>query len=330
MPTYNSAEYLERTLGSLSQMLSTDKEMAEVLFVDDGSTDRTLEILERVATKDPDTYRLLKAKHGGVSKARNLGIKNATGEYITFVDSDDAYAKNFIPTFVQQTKNSPDLVWEDMHELAQSRSYQISTLDERLELMSMVLGLTKPFIQEGIASKFYRREFLLENNLEFDEEIVVSEDTLFILEAIDKAQSAYLSDLKFYQILEEHSLSRFNEKVLISELEYEKRIDSLLQDYPVQSSKIMWRIRLNGAYTLLRRYYGAKCLRGELSLSKATADFKRIVQKQHYQCSFMGKQYDPLFSIRYRLLRKLLKYRLYYLALVMDVSLDRVKGLNWK
>lgn len=100
--------------------------------------------------------------------------------------------------------------------------------------MSMVLGLTTPFIQEGIASKFYCREFLVENGLEFDEKIVVSEDTLFILEAIDKAKSIYLSEFNFYWILEEHSLSRFNERVLGSEVTYEREVENLLSNYPIQ------------------------------------------------------------------------------------------------
>lgn len=76
--------------------------------------------------------------------------------------------------------------------------------------MQMVLGLTAVHIQEGIASKFYRRKFLLEHGLLFDEEIVISEDTLFILEALNKAKSIYISDVEFYVILDEHTLSRFN------------------------------------------------------------------------------------------------------------------------
>ncbi|GAB9262032.1 hypothetical protein CANFE03_16930 [Ligilactobacillus animalis] len=109
IPTYNSAEYLERTLESLGHMIGANSEVVEVLFVDDGSTDQTLTLLERTVAKDPMTYRLLKAKHGGVSKARNLGIKNAMGEYVTFIDSDDAYTANFIPVFLQQTTALPDL-----------------------------------------------------------------------------------------------------------------------------------------------------------------------------------------------------------------------------
>ena len=115
MPTYNSANYLERTLKSLTQMIGADKAVVEVLFVDDGSTDQTLTLLEKTVATDPTTYRLLKARHGGVSKARNLGIKNATGEYVTFIDSDDAYTKNFIPTFLKQVESYPDLLWEDVH-----------------------------------------------------------------------------------------------------------------------------------------------------------------------------------------------------------------------
>lgn len=330
MPTYNSANYLERTLKSLTQMIGEDKAVVEVLFVDDGSTDQTLTLLEKTVAKDPTTYRLLKARHGGVSKARNLGIKNATGEYVTFIDSDDAYTKNFIPTFLKQIESYPDLIWEDVHQLKDSGLHQIRTLNERLKCMSMVLGIAKPFIQEGIASKFYRREFLLANKLMFNDKIVVSEDTLFILEAIDKAQSIYLSDLKFYQILEEHSLSRFNEKVLASELEYEQKVDKILQEYPPQKVKVILRIKLNGAFTLIRRYYGAKCLRKELSLFRATTELKRVMKKQKYHQSFVAGWYDGLFSKRYRLLRKLLKYRMYYLALAVDVAIDKVKGLTWR
>lgn len=330
MPTYNSAEYLERTLESLGQMIGANSEIVEALFVDDGSTDQTLMLLERTVAKDPMTYRLLKAKHGGVSKARNLGIKNAMGEYVTFIDSDDAYTANFIPVFLQQVATLPDLIWEDVRELDHSRLQRINTSTERLNLMSMVLGLTTPFIQEGIASKFYRREFLVENGLEFNEKIVVSEDTLFILEAIDKAKSIYLSDFNFYSILEEHSLSRFNEQVLGSEVAYERKVENLLSNYPIQKLKITLRIKLNGVYTLLRRYYGAKCLRGELSLRGATAGLKQMMRQQHYRESLKSGQYDRLFSKRYRVLRKLLKFRLYRLALVVDISLDKIKGSKWR
>lgn len=330
MPTYNSAEYLERTLKSLSQMIKEDKEVTEVLFIDDGSTDRTIEILETLVEKEPNTYRLFKAKHGGVSKARNLGIQNATGEYVTFIDSDDAYTANFIPVFLQQAATLPDLIWEDVCKLEHSRLQRITIPTERLNLMSMVLGLTTPFIQEGIASKFYRREFLVENGLAFDEDIVVSEDTLFILEAIDKAASIYLSDFKFYWILEEHSLSRFNERVLGSEIAYEEKVEQLLEKYPVQKLRIAMRIKLNGVYTLLRRYYGAKCLRGELSLNEATADLKQMMKQQQYRYSLTSDQYDRLFSKRYCLLRKLLKYRLYHLAMIVDVGIDKLKGIKWQ
>lgn len=331
MPTYNSAEYLNRTLDSLAQMISANKEVVEVLFVDDGSTDQTLMILEKAVAKDPNTYRLLKARHGGVSKARNLGIQNAVGEYVTFIDSDDAYTKNFIPVFLQQVATLPDLIWEDVCELEHSRLQRITTLTERLNLMSMVLGLTMPFIQEGIASKFYRREFLVENGLKFDEKIVVSEDTLFILEAIDKAGSIYLSDFKFYWILEEHSLSRFNECVLGSEVAYEKKINKVLSAYPVTYEKklLLTRIKLNGLCTLVRRYYGAKVIRDEITIQNAAKQLK-IMDKENGQYLLRYKVNKLNLPPRYRILSRFLCARLYYVALYFDVFIDRMKKVSWK
>ena len=331
MPTYNSANYLERTLKSLTQMIGADKAVVEVLFVDDGSTDQTLTLLEKTVATDPTTYRLLKARHGGVSKARNLGIKNATGEYVTFIDSDDAYTKNFIPTFLKQVESYPDLLWEDVHQLKDSGLHQIRTLNERLKCMSMVLGITKPFIQEGIASKFYRREFLLANKLMFNDKIVVSEDTLFILEAIDKAQSIYLSDLKFYQILEEHSLSRFNEKVLASELEYEQRVGKLLAKYPNDHVKrlLLARIKINGLCTLVRRYYGAKVIRSEMSVFKATSELKQLIAKDRYSLACWRIKALNL-PLRYSILTILLDMKLYYMTLCFDVIVDKIKRVTWK
>lgn len=332
MPTYNSAEYLERTLESLGQMIGTNSEVVEVLFVDDGSTDQTLTLLERTVAKDPMTYRLLKAEHGGVSKARNLGIKNAMGEYVTFIDSDDAYTANFIPVFLQQAATLPDLIWEDVRELDHSRLQRITIPTERLNLMSMVLGLTTPFIQEGIASKFYRREFLVENGLAFDEEIVVSEDTLFILEAIDKAASIYLSDFKFYWILEEHSLSRFNERVLGSELAYERKINRVLSAYPVTYEKklLLTRIKLNGLCTLVRRYYGAKVIRNEITIQNAVKQLKKSVEKEDDQYLLRNNVNKLNLPPRYRILSRFLCANLYCTALYFDVLIDRMKKVSWK
>lgn len=85
VPIYNVEEYLEKCLDSLVEQ--TYKNI-ELILVNDGSTDRSLEIAERYAEKYQQ-IKLITQKNGGLSKARNTGMKLAEGEYLCFVDSDD-------------------------------------------------------------------------------------------------------------------------------------------------------------------------------------------------------------------------------------------------
>lgn len=86
IPVYNAEEYLDRCIGSI---LSQDFTSYEVILVDDGSSDSSPMICDRYSATDP-RFRTIHKANGGVSSARNAGIDLARGEYLMFVDSDDA------------------------------------------------------------------------------------------------------------------------------------------------------------------------------------------------------------------------------------------------
>ena len=85
VPVYNVENYLEECVNSI---LNQTYENLEIILVDDGSTDNCPQICDDWAKKDKRIKVIHKA-NGGVSSARNVGLDNATGEYIGFVDSDD-------------------------------------------------------------------------------------------------------------------------------------------------------------------------------------------------------------------------------------------------
>lgn len=85
VPAYNAADFIEECLNSLAKQSMDD---FEVLVVDDGSKDSTAEKAKKFSDKDP-RFKVIRLSHGGVAHARNAGIDNAQGEYITFVDADD-------------------------------------------------------------------------------------------------------------------------------------------------------------------------------------------------------------------------------------------------
>lgn len=86
IPVYNAEDYLDRCIGSI---LSQDFSSYEVILVDDGSTDSSPMICDRYSATDP-RFRTVHKANGGVSSARNAGIDLAKGEYLMFIDSDDA------------------------------------------------------------------------------------------------------------------------------------------------------------------------------------------------------------------------------------------------
>ena len=91
IPVYNADKFLERCVNSLlSQTLAS----CEFIFVNDGSTDASLSILQQFQQKDP-RIRLVNQENKGVSDARNAGLKIANGDYIGFVDADDFIEKDY-------------------------------------------------------------------------------------------------------------------------------------------------------------------------------------------------------------------------------------------
>ena len=104
IPVYNSAKYLRQCLDSV--LSQTYKEL-EVVCVNDGSTDDSLSILNEYATKDARVKIFSKENEGrGAASARNMGLKNATGEYVQFLDSDDFFEADMIEQLVSKAKKS--------------------------------------------------------------------------------------------------------------------------------------------------------------------------------------------------------------------------------
>lgn len=109
IPAYNSAKYICSAIDSVLQQSYKD---IEIIVVDDGSTDNTKEVLKNYASGIKYIYQ----ENGGPAKARNTGIKNAIGEYIAFLDSDDLWAESKLELQIHFMENNPNvgLVFSDM------------------------------------------------------------------------------------------------------------------------------------------------------------------------------------------------------------------------
>ena len=99
VPIYNVEKYIGSLVNSLVKQ--TNKNF-EVIFIDDGSTDESMQILKEImaGSEQEFSFKLLQQVNQGLSSARNIGILNATGEYIFFLDSDDEIEINFVETIL--------------------------------------------------------------------------------------------------------------------------------------------------------------------------------------------------------------------------------------
>ena len=102
IPTYNSSTYIKPCLESV---INQDEKNIEILIIDDGSTDDTVAILNEYASKDV-RIRIFRQEHQNAGAARNLGIRNAQGEYFFFLDADDFFEDNLVSSAVKRCRET--------------------------------------------------------------------------------------------------------------------------------------------------------------------------------------------------------------------------------
>lgn len=174
MPVYNAQQYLEETVKSLQEQTFSDY---EVIFVDDASTDASLEILNRTVQTDP-RFRVLQQKEGGAGAARNLGFSHARGEYSIFLDSDDLFSPVLLEKmYAAITEAQADIAACNFSRIdvngkeTQHEGVHVKWIPNGLTVFSY--RDTPDYIMRVINptpwNKLYRTDFIREKGLKFDE-----------------------------------------------------------------------------------------------------------------------------------------------------------------
>lgn len=182
MPIYNGEKELNRSVKSVLEQSHTN---LQLILIDDGSTDKTYDICMEFKKKDArvEVFRL---KNGGVSASRNFALDYVKGDYITFLDSDDAMKKNAIATMLKNIENV-DLVVCSYYKEFNSR---IRIPVERLEMLGEYSSkeyLCNTLRDPGhhyygvVWNKMYRTDIIQSNNIRFDVEVNLGEDFIFNL-----------------------------------------------------------------------------------------------------------------------------------------------------
>lgn len=180
IPAYNIQEYIKRSISSC--MNQTFKDI-EIIVINDGSTDNTLDVINKLKHKDSRIVVIDKENEGSI-EARKSGWKIATGEYIMFVDGDDYLSdENAIKILYENAKKEDyDVVCYKFF-IEYSNGSKVKALNKKFiynDKDTLLDLLFKGDINHGMCSKFIRKEFVKENNIEFPSNFSFGEDLAFI------------------------------------------------------------------------------------------------------------------------------------------------------
>lgn len=172
VPVYNVEKYIDKCLRSLTQQTLQD---IEIIIVNDGTQDKSEDIIEKYVKDNPTKIKYYKKENGGLSSARNYGLKYVTGEYIAFLDSDDYVETNmYEEMYILAKKENAemvecDFVWE--------WEYGKKILDKRRDYKTKEEIMKKPRVVAW--NKIYKREILNKYKIRFPEGLIYEDMEFF-------------------------------------------------------------------------------------------------------------------------------------------------------
>ena len=237
IPCYNSMEYMDHAIESLLVC----KEDIEIIIVNDGSKDKTDEIGKMYQEKYPDTIKYVYQENGGHGQAVNTGLKNSTGLYYKVLDSDDWFDSDVFVRVVKKLKelekaNAPvdlfivNYVYDKPSEnKATPINYTNALPTDKIFTWSDV----KYFMPQQnllMHSMIYRTQLLRDCKLELPKHTFYV-DNLFAYQPLPSVKRMYYMDVNLYRYFIGRGDQSVNEKVMISRIDQQLRVNKLMVDY---------------------------------------------------------------------------------------------------
>lgn len=214
----------------ISSVLEQTYSNVEAILINDGSGDGSLEICRKYARQDPRVI-VLDQENGGVSAARNNGLRHATGEWLCFLDADDWLERDVFRFAIekQQELNADIVAWNRSEDYAdkqvlcrfaqdsvfaagaeQMEGFRYRALTCQTETGQREIGTC------NIVARIIRRSIIDEHGLMFNEKLRNNEDTLFMLEVFEFAQAVYMENRFDYHrsMHEDSAIAKFNPKII--------------------------------------------------------------------------------------------------------------------
>lgn len=223
IPVYNAEKYLHQCVDSI---LHQTYRNIELILIDDGSIDSSRKICEKYESQDP-RVRYFHKENGGVSSARNYGIRYAKGDYIVFVDSDDIVKPEM---FEILSRNNNDFAMCG-YELYDDTSNTVSVQFDCPEFCGTIRNFAQnirnyidpPYLL-GPCFKLFRKDIIVKNKIVFPPELSYGEDAIFVFEYLTYCKTVEVSSYVGYSY-RKHGIESLSGKFSLDKIDINHRIN---------------------------------------------------------------------------------------------------------
>lgn len=294
VPSYNNADFLPSCIGSLLSADSTE----EIIVVDDGSVDDTQRVLTSLSESHSNLH-VIRQANGGVSNARNAGIRAASGQYVMFVDADDSLLPGALDRVSRDMKSfDTDIVvfrsfsegreiyrWDGY--FGDCRNYAASDL------------MKNGYIRGSVCGCMFGLDFLNDYNIRFCEDLSMAEDTVFFACAISAGATIAFADIGLYEAVPRGtSASRSYDEGFISRygkaLHATRRLipDRLVADNTIQT------ILMGIVNVAARTGYSAKQTEELCAVDRVLPLSVAVISRNKWLVSILNHSFPLFFAIK--------------------------------
>lgn len=284
---YNGQKFIDKCFDCL---LKQSYKNIEIIISDDGSTDSSPTIIKKYAQK----YDFIKYdihKNVGPSESRNIAFKNATGEYVTYLDVDDYLDYYFIEKMLVECDNNDILI------AGYRRIYEDGKLDFNYSLSDT---LWNRYRRGTVWAKLYKMSFLKKNKIEFPHDRLYGEDIVYTMKCMSKTDNVkIIKYIGYNNLINENSITHKNKDKILNDVpKMINYIDEFIEndnDYLINNKKIVkyYLLKIFVAYLIEQSYF----LNYDELLGYYNVSFKKIksnFKKYNYKLTLCWEKDEPL------------------------------------
>lgn len=308
VPVYNAEPFLSECIESILKQTYTN---FELLLINDGSLDNSASICMQYCNCD-SRIRYFEKPNEGVSATRNIGLKHASGQYVTFIDSDDIVKSDYLQSLIDNSNS--DLVVSGFVSLHNNQTIrEVKFPNSTIDLSNYNPTLDKVLTFGTPWAKLFKLEILRKYNIQFNPKLSLHEDHLFYFEYIkhihnitttDKVQYVYINRSNGQSLsrdLKQNSQNKFLAYDLLN-----SALETILTNNKIQDSTIPQ--TLNFIIRIFISYINlAICEKKDIHINKQQKD---TIRKYYKPISTIGKiQKFCILNLPFSFYKKLITYR---------------------